>query len=250
MKHVIVALLAAALAMCGCASDYKLAAPLTLAESGVINDRARAAKLEQAMTDSSIADLLDVDIRAKLPAAVAVARLQSLCRGYQPALVTIDAKELAGWEQTIADQQYVRGVHPVTPLVHGSQRPTLHSLRVAAAKLKCELILVYLQGDSSVDNYNDAAALYWTLVGLWLVPGNVYEHRTVMQAVLVDARTGVILGTATGDSHHKQAYAAAYKDIVRDKLSSKAPAEALADLQKVFEKLIGQTVQSALAKRG
>lgn len=249
MKYLKTVLLLAASTLCGCGTHYELRAPLTLAESGLTSDPARAGQLEQAMTDSGIADLLDVDIRAKLPAAVAIARLESLCSGYQPALVTVDAEELTGWEKAVADQQHIRGVHPITPLVHGSNRPTLHSLRVAAAKLKCELLLVYLQADSSVDNFNDAAALYWTLVGLWLVPGNVYEHTTVMQAVLLDCRTGAILGTATGDSHQKQAYAAAYKDIVRDKLTRKAPAQALADLQKGFEKLIGRTVQSALARR-
>ena len=124
----------------------------------------------------------------------------------------------------------------------------MHSLRPAAARMGCELLLVYLQADSSVDNYNDAAALYWTLIGLWLVPGNVYEHRTVMQGVLMDCRTGMILGTVTGDCHREKAYAAAYQTIAVDQLSSETPAGALADMQKGFAPLIRSVADRAAVR--
>ena len=55
------------------------------------------------------------------------------------------------------------------------------------------------------------------------MPGSVYEHQTVMQAILVDCRTGAILGTATGDSHLKENYAAAYEDITVGRLSQQGP---------------------------
>ncbi len=250
MNKLTVVVLLAAGTLGGCATCHELAAPMTLAGSGLINDPAQVSRLEKAMTDEDIADLLDVDVRAKLPTAVAIARLASACSGYQPALATIDAEELTGWEKAVAGREHVRGVHPVTPLSHGGGTPSLHSLRVAAAKLNCELLLVYLQSDRAVDNFNEAAVLYWTVLGLWLVPGSVCEHRTVMQAVLLDCRTGMILGTATGDCHLKKAYPAAFQDVQEGRLSRKAPAEALADLQKGFERLLARTVQAALAKRG
>jgi rhombotail lipoprotein len=109
----------------------------------------------------------------------------------------------------------------------------------------CELLLVYLQGDSSVDNYNDGAILYWTLVGLWLVPGNTYEHLCVMQAILVDCRTGAVLGTATGEGRLSRLHAAAYQDITRGQLQREAPRKALADVQKSFAKTLADVVQAA-----
>lgn len=242
-------LLAAALG--GCATHAELG-PVSadLRRSGVITDPEQARRLEEAMTDRDIADLLDVDVKAKLPTAVAVARLESQCSGYQPSLATVDAHELDGWTQALDGQKLITAVHPVTPLTHKLSKPSLHSLRVAAARMNCELLLVYLKADSSVDNLTDAAALYWTLAGLWLVPGNVYEHRTVMQAVLVDCRTGMILATATGDSHQRRAYPAAFKRIQVDKLSERAGEEALADVQKAFARQVQQVVASALAARG
>ncbi len=233
----------------GCASSHELSAPVGLARSGLINDPAKVSQLEKSVTDGDIATMLDLDVRAKLPTSIAVARLESHCSGYQPFLATVDAEELASWKKAFAGEELIRGVQPISALTTGDiEKPSLHTLRVAAAKLNCELLLVYLKSDSSVDNFNDAAALYWTLIGLWTVPGNVYEHRTVMQAVLIDCRTGSILGTATGDSHQKQAYAAAYEQITKAKLSAKAPVEAMADLQKGCRSLVSQAVQSAQAR--
>ena len=122
----------------------------------------------------------------------------------------------------------------------------LRSLRVAAAKMRCELLLVYVQGDSEVDNYNDLAALYWTFVGLWLVPGNDLEHRTVMQALVVDCRTGAILGTATGDTHLKRIAPVALSRIPKDQMAAEAPRQTLADLQAACKRLLAEIVQRAV----
>ncbi|HUT59058.1 MAG TPA: hypothetical protein VNA25_14510 [Phycisphaerae bacterium] len=233
----------------GCASYAPLAAPeASMARSGVIDDPNQAKRLERVLTDQDIALLLDADIKAKLPSALAVAKITSQCAGYQPFLETIDAEELQGWANAAGKHPSILGIHPVSPLVHSQDRATLHSLRQAAARMSCELLLVYLQADSSVNNYNDAAVLYWTVVGLWLVPGSTYEHQTVMQAILVDCRTGMILGTATGDCHLKRHYAAAYKDIATDQLSRDAPVQALKDLQTGFVNTIDGVVRTATAK--
>ncbi len=238
----------------GCATHRALAAPLVAMErSGLINDPRQVSRLEKAMTDGDIARLLDVDVRAKLPTALAVAKLDSRCSGYQPYLERIGADELAAWEKIVSAQPHVRGVQPISNLAMSdsmrAERMTLHSLRVAAARLHCELLLVYMQADSSVDNFNDAAALYWTFVGLWVAPGNVVEHRTVMQAVLVDCRTGAILGTATGDARDKRTTPAAYVRIQQDKLAAQVPGDALADLQTGVDRLLTAVVARAVARR-
>jgi hypothetical protein len=215
----------------------------------VINDPNQAARLEAAMTDDDIAALLDAEIHAKLPTAVAVAKIRSQCSGYQPGLETIDATELQGWETATGKAGNITGVLPVTHLSHPGSDATLHSLRTAAARMGCELLLVYLEADSSVDNYNGAAVLYWTLLGLWLAPGNTYEHQTVMQAVLVDCRTGAILGTATGDCHIKRHYIAAYKDIVTADVNKETPRRALNDLQEGSVGMFQGVVRKALASK-
>jgi len=114
--------------------------------------------------------------------------------------------------------------------------------------MHCELLLVYMRGDSSVENYNDAAVLYWTLVGLWLVPGHTLEHKTVMQAMLVDCRTGMILGTATGSAYEKRNCTAAAIDIHRAKLASAVPAAAMTDLHDGVRDLLRDVVKYAAAQ--
>ncbi len=246
MKRIIYLLLVAISSLGGCASSYQLAAPTAdLARSGLINDPAQVSKLEKAITDGDIAKLLDADVRAKLPTGVAVAKISNYLD-----LTTLDTEELRTWENVIVTQAHISGVHPISATMLLGQKLTLRSLREAAAKMNCELLLVYLQGDSSVDNFNNAAALYWTFIGLWTVPGNVIEHRTVMQAILVDCRTGMILGTATGDAHEKRLCPAAFASIRRDELAAETPAKALVDLQKGVGKLLKRVVETAVAKAG
>jgi len=243
-----------ALLAAGCSTHYQLAAPVAdLSRSGVVEDAAQAAKLRRAATDGEIANLLDLDIRAKLPTTLAVAKIASRCHGYQPRLERITAEELQLWERSAGNVRGIHGVQPVSNLAAGTTGEpdlSLRTLRVAAARLHCELLLVYMQGDSEVENFNDAAVLYWTFAGLWLVPGTTLEHRTVCQAILVDCRTGVILGTATGDARQNALTTAAAVDIHRAKLASSVPAAALSDLREAVRPLLQQVSARALAAKG
>ncbi len=242
------ALLAASLT--GCKSHYAMAPlPMNLAAAELTDDEARQEALERKYTDRDIADLLDADIQARLPSSIAIARLKSHCSGYQPYLDRLTAEELAAWEEKLADHPQIAGVQPVTEFIHGDKRPTLHSLRVAAAKTNCELLLVYLQSDGSVDNFNEAAILYWTLVGLWIVPGNTVEHRTVIHAALLDCRTGAILGTASGDASEKTICSAALVKPTETRLARRAREDATADFRDGAAGMVAAVVRTSLAKR-
>jgi|GEM_PF-1953307 len=250
MKQAMMLLLLLTAAAGGCTSHFALVDPkVSWARSGLVEDEEQLSQLEKSMTDEDIAKLLEVDVRAKLPTSIAVAKLDDHCGYYQPRLARIDGAELQQWEQIAAKHEAIRGVQPISNLAFGDSleepKLTLHSLRVAAARMGCELLLVYMQGDSTVDNFNDAAPLYWSIVGLWLVPGNTLEHKTVIQAALVDCRTGMILGTATGDAHEKRLSAAMYTSIQEAKLAEAVPAAALADLQDGVRPLLSKVVARA-----
>ncbi len=240
----------------GCGTHHAMAPPKAdFARAGFLN-ATKAAQIEQALTDGDIATMLNADVRAKLPTAIAVARLDPTC-GYTE-LQTVDAEELKGWEKVAGEQPLITGIQPLSSLVvtqptwtdHGRRSGiTLHTLRTAAAKQQCELLLVYVQADSQVENLKDAAILYWTGIGLLVVPGTELEHQTVMQAILVDSRTGTILGTATGDSHLKKTTSAALTGIERGQMAKRAPEESLKDLQEASRKLMSQVVGAAQASR-
>lgn len=233
----------------GCASHSPLPAiDRPLAKSGLVGDPAKLSQIENSLTDKDIARLLDADIRAKLPTALAVAKMQSHCSGYQPYLANITAEELIAWRKTTESIPQITGVVPVTPMTTQSEGTNMYHLREAAAKTGCELLLIYMQTDGSVDNYNDAAVLYWSILGLWIVPGNELERRTVMQAILVDCRTGTILGTATGDCHRKRSYPAAFKEQRAAELDREVPAGAFADLQKGVGQVVAQVTARGVSK--
>ncbi|MCE5277358.1 MAG: hypothetical protein ABFD92_12090 [Planctomycetaceae bacterium] len=236
--------------MTGCASHNAMEPPVAdMVRAGVVSEPRHVSQIEESLTDADIARRLDAKISAKLPASIALAPLKSHCSGFQPYLTPIDAAELNAWEAICPDRKIIHGIRPITPLVHHSERPTLHSLRQSAAAMGCELLLVYLQADSEVSNTTDAAILYCTIIGLWTVPGNVSEYKTVAQAVLLDCRTGAILGTATGDCLLKKEYPAAYEQQRRDELAKDASAGAMKDLQAACRRLMAQITQSSVAGR-
>jgi len=250
MKNVAcVCIVLAAGALVGCASHGKLVSPRLSWEAAGVADGDQGRAIAAAMTDEDISRLLDVKVQARLPTSLAVAKLQDECGGYQPRLARLDGEELEGWEKVAAAAGAIDGVQPVSNLSFGNglgePNISLHSLRTAAARTGCELLLVYMQGDSAVDNYNDAAVLYWTFVGLWLVPGHTLEHQTICQAVLVDCRTGLILGTATGSAHQKRLATAVALSIQEAKLEREVPAEAISELQDGVRDLLGQIARRA-----
>jgi len=233
----------------GCATSYEMAAVgNAMAKTGIFSATQRA-QLEKSMSDKDIAKMLDVQVKAKLPTSLAVARLSSPCSGYQPKLEIVDGEELAGWTKTVAAQPAIRDVRPISHLSIGGTSATTHSLRSAAARQSCELLLVYIQADTNVDNFNDAAALYWTGVGLWLAPGNALQHKTVMQGVLIDCRTGLILGTATGSKQLERVCTAAMVGNRKQEMARETPPLALTALQEDFTRTLGRTVAAATASR-
>jgi len=255
MRGMACVIAASALMLGGCATHHAMAPAASGLSRAEFLGPTKAAMLEKSLTDGDIATTLDADVRAKLPTSIAVAKLNFdyACASLQ----TIDAEELKGWEKVAAEQSLITGIQPLSGLAmkpaqtetRYSTGVTLYGLRTAAAKQKCELLLVYVQADTQVENWNHAAVLYWTGVGLLIVPGTELEHKTVMQAILVDTRTGTILGTATGDSHLKRTTPAAYAGIEQENLAKRAPEESLKDLQTAGRKLLSQVVASAHAAR-
>jgi len=249
MKRLLPVLMLVVIAACGCATHNKLAAPVGLAKGGLFKDSKDISALEEALTDEGIARILDADVKAKLPTSVAVVGAEAIVGPHtyygDPGPGLLSGESLKEWGKAFEPIPHITGVQPISPLLLQGKTPRLQDLRSAAAQMKCELLLVFQVSSSAIDNYNDAAALYWTFVGLWLAPGNVYEHRTVYQGVLLDTRTGVVLGSATGDCHLKQACPAAYGQVQEGKLAQEASAKALADFRASCAKLLTDVVARA-----
>ena len=74
----------------GCGVNQGMAPMDSRPASGLVDDPKQVSKLEKAITDGDIANLLDVNVRAKLPSSMAIARVQA-CGRYYVSADEIDA---------------------------------------------------------------------------------------------------------------------------------------------------------------
>ncbi len=189
------------------------------------------------LTDDVIETYLTADVRPVFPSVLAVAKV-SVGRRRALELETIRGPEAEGWRSmpgagNLGSAPLLKQVQLVSPML-ASERPTLKSLRDAAALLHAPLLLVYLQQDSTDDGYNSAAMAYWTIIGLFLVPGNTVGHYSTCQAVLIDTRSGFILATAHGESLKEENVLRGAVPIAVDRTRKQARAAAVAALQQNF----------------
>ncbi len=195
------------------------------------------------LTDAKIETYLKANAEPAFPAVLAVAKVGSPEeRRYGHVYETTErgdlqilrGEEADGWRKLdglkAGDRQLISQVQFVNSLLGGS-RPTLKDLRDAAALLHASLLLVYMQADDAEDGYNELAMAYWTIVGLFTVPGNSVGYFSVCQGVLVDTRSGFILGTAGGESQREERVLPGAVDIARRRTREQARADAVVHLQ-------------------
>ncbi len=226
---ILITLLASGIA--GCGTSEKLVTPMVNLRLGDLSKEDRAAvAASQARTPEAITRLMDQKVAARWPARVGVARVTA--SSYCPAMA-IPTAEAEHWEALAGEHHgMIRSVVEIPSMLIEDSQPELTDFRAAAARMRCDLLLLYGQADSWVTNYNRAAGLYWTVVGIWLVPGNTLEHETALQAILVDTRTGAILASAGGRARDRMVCPLGYVNIARDRLWKEVPGKA-------FEKLAG-----------
>jgi len=210
----------------------------------------------QNLTDSAIETYLTADVRPVFPSVLAVAKVaydpgsRAYRRGAGAAgeLETIGGEEAEGWRAMAEPCEpdslvLLNQVHFVSPMLV-SGPPTIKSLRDAAALLHAPLLLVYVQQDNSDDGYNAAAMAYWTIIGLFCVPGNTVGHCSVCQAVLIDTRSGFILATADGESLKEENVLPGAVPIAVGRTCEQARAEAATNLQQNFRATLADLARS------
>lgn len=161
--------------------------------------------LSEALSDELVEQALDARPEAEFPGVLAVAKIGAAGHwGDVKRQVEIvggaddDAwKKLTGLRDA-GGNTLIDDVRFISPMLVKSDI-NLRSLRQAAALLRAPLLLVYITDESASEGYNDAAMLYWTIVGLYTVPGNTVGHYCVGDALLIDTRSGLILSTAHGE---------------------------------------------------
>ncbi len=217
----------------GCASYQKCVKP-TPALSRLSPELAN-------LTDEKIDLYLRSNVKPAFPTVLAVAKLTS---GYSwrsssssPTLETIRGEEAAKWRKMAGPGRSISQVHFLNPLLMEAPL-TLKKLRDAAALTHAPLLMVYLQTENSSSGYNSAAIAYWSIIGLFVVPGNTVGHYAVCQAILVDTRTGVLLATDQTESIREENVLAGAVDIARERVEKETIDDSVATLQNNFHQII------------
>lgn len=219
----------------GCANKYRGIVRPTPKLSALSPEAAR-------LTDGDIESYLQVSSRPVFPTVLAVAKLEEP-RGYYrnggDGRLTVDhihAVEADGWRRAIGADLHrgdapIRQMHFINSLALAGEEPTLRNLRVAAAKLHAPLLLAYIQEDNWASGYNSAAMAYWTIIGMFFVPGDTVGHHSVCEGVLVDTRTGAIVATVSGEANREENVLPGAVPIARKRTREQSRTEAVARFQ-------------------
>jgi len=219
--------------------------------SKVVQPTSKLAQLSPelaSLTDEKIELYLRSTAKPQFPTVLAVAKLRELYRYHERdagfTLASIQGREADGWLKLAKTSKNVNQVHFVSPLLlQGSTN--LKNLRDAAALVHAPLLLVYLETENAAEGYNSSAMAYWSIVGLFVVPGNTVGHYTLCQAILVDTRTGVIVATAQSDSIKEENVLFGAVEIARDRVKREAHEDAVTRLQNDFHKTLDELVRSS-----
>jgi hypothetical protein len=185
------------LALCGCAS-------YTTPGSGV-----SIPYLSKA--DADIGELMKAEAAAVFPARMAVARVQasgyasqtSQCFGAgRYCVVTNRDIESEEHFNQLARLPQLAGLAPMSRLLLPTDLRSLKDLRVAAAALKTDLLLIYTFETGF--RVADAAVAPMTLISLGLLPTRTATVTTTASAVIFDVRTGFIYGAAESTTTQEQ----------------------------------------------
>ena len=102
------------------------------------------------------------------------------------------------------------------------------------------MLLVYIQEDTWAGGYNSAAMAYWTIVGMFLVPGNTVGHHSVCEGVIVDIRTGAILATVAAEGKREENVLPGAVSIARRRTRQQSRSEAVTRFQEDFHRILDE----------
>jgi hypothetical protein len=234
-------ILAALACLNGCSASYRAAVRPTPHLSSLAPEFYN-------LTDAKIEQYLKTDVTPVFPTTLAIVKVeQNSNYRYEEtpkfSMSPIIGDEAEGWQELtdckINDQSpaLVSQVHFINPIfIEGST--TVKKLRNAAALVHAPMLLVYLQTENTSEGYNSSAMAYWSIVGLFVTPGNTVGSNCVCQAFLVDTRTGSILATLQSDAASEENVLPGAVDIARDRVRAQARIEAANNLQDEVRKTL------------
>ena len=163
------------------------------------------------LTDDDIADLMKVEPAAQFPSRIAIARIQasgyvsrtnnSYGSGRYSVVTTRDIEEEADFEK-ILKLPMVAGVAPLNRVLLSSQLDSIKDLRISAARLKADLLLIYSVDTAFHIESTPLGPL--SLVTLGTLPNKKAFVSSTTSGALIDVRTGYIYGATESTEREEQ----------------------------------------------
>jgi hypothetical protein len=144
-----------------------------------------------ALSESDLQRVLEAPIDLQFPARV----------GVVPLAEPFDASGRASLgTRTVASTSFATALIGTPNFSHVSDISTdlpraagVEGLRVLAARYRMRYLILYTERFEDATHTNGLAALYPTLIGMFVVPGVTVESYGIAQADLFDVRTGTVL---------------------------------------------------------
>jgi len=164
-----------------------------------------------ALTDVDIAELMKVEPASTFPARLAVVRIQApgyksrtnygYGNGKYSVVTARDIEEEVDFEN-ISNYPMVTSVAPLNRLLLPTQLDSIKDLRLSAAKLKTDLILIYSVETSFHIEGTSLGPL--SLITLGFIPNEEVFVTSTTSGLLVDVRTGFVYGVAEATAKEEQ----------------------------------------------
>lgn len=163
------------------------------------------------IAESDLQNYYDVQPAAAFPANIAIVRVQDsgyvtrTARGHGhgrfTTITTRDVEDDADLEK-IVGLPLVRSVAPVGRILLPSNASTIRDLRIPAAKLRADLLLVYSIDTAFSVEGKSLGPL--SLISLGLIPNKKAHVTATVAGMLVDVRTGFVYGTTESTAREEQ----------------------------------------------
>lgn len=162
-------------------------------------------------SDGDIKALYEKQATSPFPARLSILRVQdsgyvsSTNQGYgngRYSVVTTRDIETDEAFEAIKNLPFITAVAPIARILLPANANSLKDLRLPAAKLKSDLLLVYTVNTSFTVEGKSLGP--FSLISLGLIPNKTANVAATVSGVLIDVRTGYIYGTAEATAKEEQ----------------------------------------------
>jgi rhombotail lipoprotein len=159
-------------------------------------------------TDSDVARVMDLKPQIKAPFKLGVYFIDA--GYYRPysygSKWSGDDRDLT-WLEPLKKEGTISEAFPVVTVATDAQRydhETLKDIRLAAARYGADAVLVVNYATSLDEYYNFSSVLYFTVVGMFFVPGTHIDAMVIVDASLFDVRNEYMYLSSEAEGQGKQ----------------------------------------------